>query len=86
MPGQTHFSNQFSGAIKAFHFYVSGMSNCLTDTSTVAYAIDNSYLTVQTDTVDATTRKFSLEAYFHSTNVSDIQEALGISFNKSRKS
>jgi len=53
---QTHFTNQLSGPVKAFRYYVSNMYGCVTDPAVdVVVTTSNEYLTVDTLTADATT-------------------------------
>ena len=53
---QTHFTNQLSGPVKAFRYYVSNMYGCVTDPAVdVTVATDLSYLAVDTLTADGTT-------------------------------
>jgi len=53
---QTHFTNQMSGPVKAFRYYVSMMNGCVTDPANdITVAVDNSYLTAETLTANAGT-------------------------------
>ena len=53
---QTHFTNQLSGPVKAFRYYVSNMYGCVTDPANdVVVTTSNEYLIVDTLTADATT-------------------------------
>lgn len=52
---QTHFSNQLSGPVKAFRYYVSNLGACLTSGNEVDVVTDNSYVSVQTLNADSTT-------------------------------
>jgi len=53
---QTHFSNQLSGPVKAFRYYVSGMGGCVTDPAVdVTVTTSLEYLTVDTLNADSTT-------------------------------
>jgi len=51
---QTHFTNQMSGPVKAFRYYVSNMYGCVTDANAdISVTTSNEYLTVDTLSANA---------------------------------
>lgn len=53
---ESMFVNAFGGPLKAFHYYISGMGGCITDTANdITVTTDLSYLETVTDSVDGTT-------------------------------
>ena len=50
------FVNAFGGPLKAFHYYISGMGGCITDTANdITVTTDLTYLETITDSVDGNT-------------------------------
>ena len=54
---QTHFSNALGGPVKAFHYYVSNMNGCVTETTKgdIVVETDLNYITRASVNVDGTT-------------------------------